>query len=67
VQDWIDHLRRRRKRSSSSFAAKTKCLVSIGSALYSSSISLSAACSEERRDLVGSGVLDVTLRSMAMR
>jgi hypothetical protein len=35
-------------------------LASIESALYSSSISLSAACSEERRELLGSGILDVT-------
>jgi hypothetical protein len=42
-------------------------LASIDSALYSSSISLSAARSDERPDLVDSGALDVTLRSMAIR
>jgi hypothetical protein len=41
--------------------------VPIDSALYSISISLSYACLEERCGLVGSGALDVTLRSMAMR
>jgi hypothetical protein len=42
-------------------------LVSIDSAPYSSSISLSPACWEERPALVGSGELDATLRSIAMR
>jgi hypothetical protein len=42
-------------------------MVWIGSALYSSSISLSAARSGGWRDLLGSGALDVTLRSMAIR
>jgi biotin carboxylase len=41
--------------------------VLIGTRAYSSSISLSGACSEERHDVVGSGVLYVTLRSMAIR
>jgi hypothetical protein len=41
--------------------------VSVDSALYSSSISLSAACLEERCELVGSGALYMALRSMAMR
>ena len=42
-------------------------LVWIDLALYSSSISLSAACSGERHALVGSGGVKAASRSMAMR
>jgi hypothetical protein len=42
-------------------------LVSIGSAVYSSSISLSIAHSGERHALVGSGVLNAASRSVAVR
>jgi hypothetical protein len=42
-------------------------LVRIGWALYSNSISLSAACSGGRSVLVGSGGLNSTSRSIAIR